>query len=80
VVLVDTWDPGWKVTVDGREAPLLRANVAFRGVALPAGRHVVEQVYRPPSILLGLAVSAVALAAGVACAARFALASPPRPR
>src|SRR5204862_318774 len=47
VVLVDGYDPGWRVSVDGRPAPLLRANVAFRGVAVPAGRHVVEQVYRP---------------------------------
>ena len=32
VVLVDTYDPGWKATVDGRPARVLRANVAFRGV------------------------------------------------
>jgi hypothetical protein len=72
VVLVDTYDPGWKVTVDGRPAPLLRANVAFRGVALPAGRHVVEQVYRPRSVLAGLALSGAAICAGLLAAARAA--------
>jgi len=67
---VDTYDPGWKVTVDGRPAPLLRANVAFRGVLLPAGRHVVEQVYRPWTVVYGLAASAAALLAGLAVALR----------
>ena len=57
VVLVDTYDPGWRASVDGRPAPLLRANVAFRAVAVPAGRHVVEMVYRPPLALAGLALS-----------------------
>lgn len=64
VVLVDAYDPGWKATVDGQPAPLLRANVAFRGVQVPAGRHVVEQVYRPWTVLAGLATSAAALVAG----------------
>jgi hypothetical protein len=60
VVLVDAFDPGWKVTLDGLEAPLLRANVAFRAVAVPAGRHRVEMRYRPASVTVGLTISAVA--------------------
>ena len=70
VVLVDTFDPGWRVTVDGRPAPLLRANAAFRGVQVPAGRHVIEQVYRPWTVLWGLGASAAALLAGVFIVAR----------
>jgi hypothetical protein len=66
VVLVDAYDPGWKVTVDGRPASLLRANVAFRGVRVPAGRHVVEQVYRPWTVLYGLGASAAATLVGLA--------------
>ncbi len=62
VVLLDTYDPGWKVSVDGRPAPLLRANVAFRAVVVEAGQHVVELVYRPRSVIVGLWVSASALA------------------
>jgi len=49
--------------VDGRPAPLLRANVAFRAVAVPAGRHVVDMVYRPTAALVGLVVSGITLAA-----------------
>jgi hypothetical protein len=66
VVLVDTYDPGWRVTVDGRPAPLLRVNMAFRGVKVPAGRHVIEQVYRPWTLVYGLAASAMAALAAAA--------------
>ena len=62
VVLVDTWDAGWRATVDGQSADLLRANLAFRAVAVPAGDHRVEMVYRPRSVLLGAALSGVAVA------------------
>ena len=69
VVLVDTYDPGWRATVDGAPAEVLRADVALRAVAVPSGRHVVEYVYRPRSITGGLAVSGLALLAAVALAA-----------
>jgi hypothetical protein len=59
VVLVDGYDPGWRARVDGRPVPLLRANVAFRAVAVPAGRHAVEMVYRPTAALTGLALSGI---------------------
>ena len=47
VVLNDLWHPWWFATVDGRAADLLRANVLFRAVAVPAGRHVVRLQFRP---------------------------------
>jgi hypothetical protein len=68
VVLVDAWDPGWRATVDGHPSPLLRANAAFRGVAIPAGTHVVDFVHRPRSVVVGLMVSAAAALAGLAFA------------
>jgi hypothetical protein len=75
VVLVDTFDPGWRATVDGQPRPVLRANVAFRAVEVPAGRHVVSFVYRPMSLQVGAAVSvltALLIAAGVAAERRRA--------
>jgi Bacterial membrane protein YfhO len=63
VVLVDAYDPGWRATIDGLPATLLRANVAFRAVEAPAGAHRIRFVYRPASVTIGLAVSAVAAAA-----------------
>lgn len=63
VVMADAYDPGWKASVDGRPTALLRANVAFRAVAVPRGRHAVVLVYRPWSVSAGLAVSLASLLA-----------------
>jgi membrane protein YfhO len=61
VVLVDTHDPGWKATVDGRPAPVHQANLAFRAVAVPEGRHRIEFRYRPASVSWGAALSLAGL-------------------
>jgi hypothetical protein len=61
VVLVDGYDPGWRATIDGREAPVLRANLAFRAVQVPAGRHAIEFVYRPRDVLWGLGATLATL-------------------
>ena len=61
VVLVDAYDPGWVASVDEAAAPLLRANLAFRAVAVPAGQHRIELVYRPKAFLVGLALSAATI-------------------
>ncbi|MDB4970603.1 MAG: hypothetical protein JWN44_6292 [Myxococcales bacterium] len=61
LVLADTWYPGWRVTVDGAAAPLLRADYAFRGVALPAGHHLVEFTYRARPAAIGLWLSLLGL-------------------
>jgi len=45
LVLADNWYPAWKAFLDGREVKVYRANGAFRGIVLPAGRHTVEYKY-----------------------------------
>jgi len=65
VVLVDGYDPGWRAEVDGQRVPVLRANVAFRAVPVPAGRHVIELVYRPPAVTWGAAITVIGLALGL---------------
>lgn len=47
VVLHDLFYPGWRVRVDGVGKPVLRANLLFRGVEVPAGRHRVEFTFEP---------------------------------
>jgi hypothetical protein len=47
VVLNDPWHPWWFATVDGESAPVIRANVIFRTVPVPAGRHIVRFEFRP---------------------------------
>jgi hypothetical protein len=47
VVLNDPWHPWWFAEVDGKATELLRANVLFRAVAVPPGRHMVRFIFRP---------------------------------
>jgi hypothetical protein len=61
IVLADSYDPDWQVTVDGQPARLLRANAAFRGVVVPAGAHTVVFSYWPRMVLYGAFISAATL-------------------
>ncbi|RMF28730.1 MAG: hypothetical protein D6759_15230, partial [Chloroflexi bacterium] len=61
LVLMDTFYPGWQATVDGRPVPILRANYAFRALALEAGEHQVVFRYTPASFRWGLRISGLAL-------------------
>jgi len=61
VVLADSFDPDWHVTVDGQSTPLLRANGIFRGVMVPAGRHQVVFRYQPRMVVRGALLSGGAL-------------------
>jgi hypothetical protein len=47
VVLNDLWHPWWFADIDGAGAEMLRANVLFRAVAVPPGRHSVRFAFRP---------------------------------
>src|SRR4029078_1767532 len=57
LVLRDSYDPSWTVTVDGLPGAIARANGLFRGVCLPAARHVIRFSYRPRDLAAGLMMS-----------------------
>lgn len=57
----DTDYPGWEAEVDGVETPILRADITFRAVAVPAGAHKVVMRFRPASARNGLLLSALAI-------------------
>lgn len=65
-VLRESHAAGWRATVDGREARVLRANGKHRAVVLPAGRHELRLRYEPPGLAggLGLSLLAALVAAG----------------
>lgn len=45
LVIADSWDPGWRATVDGRPADIYRANLAFMAIAIAPGRQRVVLDY-----------------------------------
>jgi hypothetical protein len=63
LVLAEAYQDGWKASVDGSPAAIVRANVLFRAVAVPAGRHRVELRYRPVAVVWGASLTALGLAA-----------------
>ena len=58
LVLSDMYDRGWQATVDGDDAPVLRADFTFRAVPITAGTHEVRFFYRPASWILGGIITA----------------------
>jgi hypothetical protein len=49
LVLHESYYPGWTAEIDGQTARILRADVLFRGVEVPAGRRTVVFRYAPLS-------------------------------
>ena len=47
LVLHDAWHPWWRAERNGEPVPILRADLLFRAVAVPPGRHEVRFVFRP---------------------------------
>jgi hypothetical protein len=71
VVLADIYYPGWRLSIDGVNAPIIRANRMMRGATVDAGRHHLFYTYEPFSFTLGAWITAAALAVlvalGIAC-------------
>jgi uncharacterized membrane protein YfhO len=68
LVVNDAWAPGWRGWIDGRETPVLPADLLVRAVRWPAGRHRLQMRYTPPGLPVGTAItllSVLLLAAGV---------------
>jgi hypothetical protein len=57
VVVGDAYYPDWKATVDGQATEILRANHAFRAVALGAGRHEIVMRYDASLLRKGATIS-----------------------
>lgn len=55
-----TPDPGWRFAVDGVRSAPTRGPGILQAIELPAGEHLVVARYRPPGLVVGAAVSALA--------------------
>jgi hypothetical protein len=62
VVLADMDYPGWRLTLDGRAAEILRTNGAMRGALVGAGEHRLVYRYDPASLKVGAGLTVAGLA------------------
>ena len=57
VVIAETWLPGWRSTVDGREWPIDLVEGALIGLRLSAGEHTLSLRYEPIGWKVGWPIS-----------------------
>ncbi len=53
LILSDSFYPGWKVYVDGKQEKIYRADYILRAVYLDPGRHIIRFTYDPFSFKIG---------------------------
>jgi hypothetical protein len=63
LLAAEGYAPGWRAAIDGIPHPIYPANVAFMGLPVPAGRHLVTLEYYPRSLAWWAAVSALSWSA-----------------
>ncbi len=76
VVLSQSYYHLWCAFVDEKPVPLLRANLAFQAITVPAGAHHIKLIYRDPNLDVGGVISLLAI---MVCGAIW-FGSPPRSR
>ena len=72
VLLTGRFYPGWRASVDGDPAPVLRADVMFQAVRVGPGTRRIVFEYRPTALRLGAWATLAALAGLAAVAWRAA--------
>jgi hypothetical protein len=63
--------PGWRAFMEGQELAFHYTNIAFRGLPVPAGRHLILMRFAPPLFKLGAGLSALAWLAVAGCLVVF---------
>jgi hypothetical protein len=61
LVVSEAYYPGWQAWIDDEPTTIHPANVMMRSVLVPAGKHQVRFEYRPRSVVIGFAISGLAL-------------------
>ena len=83
VVVAQTYYHNWQAEIDGQPTKLLRANIAFQAVEMPAGKHQIHLAYRDRAFEIGAAISGFmwlnCLVSYVAMRRRLQAPTPPDP-
>ncbi|WP_226065306.1 YfhO family protein [Kaistella polysaccharea] len=51
---------GWKISIDGKEVPYIKADYLLRAVYVPAGNHTINMIFAPDVIATGKLISMIA--------------------
>ncbi|MGB7758639.1 MAG: YfhO family protein, partial [Bryobacteraceae bacterium] len=57
LVLAESYYPGWRAWVDGVPVAIVRTDIAFRGLLVPAGAHQVAMRFQPAILPVSFAIS-----------------------
>jgi uncharacterized membrane protein YfhO len=76
VRLLEAYDEGWTVTVDGQPAEVQRADGFLLAAPVPAGEHRLRFAYRTPGAITGVLMSLAVLFLLLALVRRFSPSTP----
>ena len=62
-VFDEQYDQGWSAMVDGKPAPVLRANLNMRALVLAPGAHHIAMKYSPPGLRAGAVLTLLSVLA-----------------
>src|SRR5579862_691777 len=57
LVMSESFYPGWEAWLDGTPTEIYRTDIAFRGVVVPGGRHVLRMEFHPTILMVSAAIS-----------------------
>jgi hypothetical protein len=61
--LFQQYNPNWHVSVNHKPVQILKSNIAFMSVNIPAGPSLIEWKYSPKKVYIGMILSALSLLA-----------------